>query len=103
MVGDRVLTINAKTGAQVFSDVVYLPHGKNEERTIFTNIATESGRDVKMTANHVLPAGSCALALLPMIEAHQVSTHTLHQYTLITYITPFLMTFCFFTLPGVHG
>ena len=28
-VGDRILTVNAK-GEQVFSDVAYLPHGKNE-------------------------------------------------------------------------
>ena len=71
-VGDRILTVNAK-GEQVYSDVAYLPHGKNEERTVFAVIATESGRDVKMTANHILPAGACAAQTLPMVSANQVA------------------------------
>ena len=28
-VGDRILTVNAQTGALVYSDVAYLPHGQN--------------------------------------------------------------------------
>ena len=72
-VGDRVLTVNAK-GQQVFSDVVYLPHGKNDERAIFVTIATEAGRDLKLTTNHFLPAGKCdAAAALPVITADRVS------------------------------
>ena len=71
-VGDRVLTVNAK-GEQVFSDVVYLPHGRNEEQTTFAQIATESGRDLKMTMNHYLPAGACALSTLPLVTASQIT------------------------------
>jgi hypothetical protein len=71
-VGDRVLTVNAK-GQAVYSDVVYLPHGPNEKRTVFTAIGTESGRDLKMTANHVLPAGACALSSLPLVAARQIA------------------------------
>ena len=71
-VGDRVLTINTK-GEQVFSDVVYLPHGRNEIRTTFAQVSTESGRDLKMTLNHYLPAGACALSTLPMVTASQVT------------------------------
>ena len=71
-VGDRVLTVNAK-GEQVFSDVVYLPHGRNEEQTTFAQIATESGRDLKMTMNHYLPAGACALSTLPLVTASQIN------------------------------
>ena len=70
-VGDRVLTVNAK-GHQVFSDVVYLPHGRNEEQAIFAQISTESGRDLKMTLNHILPAGACALSTLPLVAARRV-------------------------------
>ena len=71
-IGDRILTVNAK-GEQVFSDVVYLPHGANEERTTFTVVTTESGRDLKMTANHILPAGACATpSALSVIAASQV-------------------------------
>ena len=71
-VGDRVLTINAK-GEQVFSDVVYLPHGRNEQRATFAQVSTASGRDLKMTMNHILPAGACALSTLPFVAAGQVS------------------------------
>ena len=70
--GDRVLTINIK-GEQVFSDVVYLPHGRNEQRTTFVQVTTESGRDLKMTLNHMLPVGACALSTLPLVAAGQVT------------------------------
>ena len=70
-VGDHVLTVNAK-GQQVFSDVVYLPHGRNEEHTTFAQVTTESGRDLKMTLNHMLPAGACALSTLPLVAAGRV-------------------------------
>ena len=70
-IGDRILAIN-NHGDQVFSDVIYLPHGPNEEHTIFAQIATESGRDLKMTLNHILPAGACSLSSLPLIAAGQI-------------------------------
>jgi len=72
-VGDRILTVNAK-GEQVYSDVAYLPHGKNTDKAVFTVLATEAGRDVKMTANHMLPAGACdAAGSLPVVAASAVS------------------------------
>ena len=71
-VGDRVLTVNAN-GEQVYSDVAYLPHGRNEEYSIFAQITTESGRDLKMTLDHILPAGACALSTLPLVAARQVT------------------------------
>jgi hypothetical protein len=71
-VGDRVLTVNSK-GQAVYSDVVYLPHGPNQQAATFTVVGTESGRDLKMTANHVLPAGACALPSLPLVAARQIA------------------------------
>ena len=72
VIGDRILTVNNK-GEQVFSDVVFLPHGANQERTTFTVVTTESGRDLKMTANHILPAGPCTTpSALSVIAASQV-------------------------------
>jgi hypothetical protein len=56
----------------VYSDVAYLPHGKNTDKAVFKVLATEAGRDVKMTANHVLPAGACGLASLPYVAASSV-------------------------------
>ena len=70
-VGDRILTVNGK-GEQVYSDVAYLPHGKNTEKAVFTVLTTEAGRDVKMTANHVLPAGDCSATSLPVVAASTV-------------------------------
>ena len=48
-----------------------MPHKKNQERAIFKHITTQSGRDVKTTLNHVLPAGSCkeSSSSLPLIQA----------------------------------
>ena len=71
-VGDRILTLNAQ-GEQVFSDVVYLPHGRNEEHATFAQITTESGHDLKMTMDHFLPAGTCALTTLPLVAAGQIT------------------------------
>jgi hypothetical protein len=71
-VGDRVLTVNCK-GQAVYSDVVYLPHGPNQQAATFAVIATESGSDLKMTMNHVLPAGACALSSLPLVAARQIA------------------------------
>jgi len=58
-VGDRVLTMNAKNRKLMFSDIVFLPHGSNMESTTFVKITTISGRDLKMTMNHMLPVGTC--------------------------------------------
>ena len=51
---------------------MYVPHKSNKQRALFVHIATESGRDVKVTKNHVLPAGACGSAL-PLVYASQVS------------------------------
>ena len=73
-VGDRILTVNAHTGEFVYSDVAYLPHGKNTETAVFTVLTTAAGRDVKMTANHMLPAGACdAAKSLPVVAASAVA------------------------------
>ena len=62
-VGDRVLSASA-SGKIAFSDVVFVPHSFNKESALFVQITTESGRDVKMTRNHILPSGGCGNLLL---------------------------------------
>ena len=52
--------------------MIYVPHGTNTERSDFVHITTDSGRDVKMTQNHILPAGVCGSSL-PLIYASAVS------------------------------
>ena len=70
-IGDSILTMNA-LGQMVFSDIVYLPHGHNHQRTTFTLMTTETGRDLKMTMNHVIPAGDCSATILPSIALRHV-------------------------------
>jgi UDP-2,3-diacylglucosamine pyrophosphatase LpxH len=55
-VGDRILAADA-SGKTLFSEVVYVPHGINMERTQFVHLSTENN-DLKMTKNHILPGGS---------------------------------------------
>ena len=71
-VGDRVLSVN-RQGEAVYSDVVYLPHGANNHPATFAQIGTESGRDLKMTTDHILPAGACALSSLPLVAAASIA------------------------------
>jgi Hint module len=60
--GDRVLAANAR-GENRFSEVVFIPHGANKDEATFVYITTETGRDLKLTKNHVLPAGVCGTTL----------------------------------------
>ena len=71
-VGDRVLSVN-RQGEAVYSDVVYLPHGANNHPATFAQIGTESGLDLKMTMNHILPAGACALPSLPLVAVASIA------------------------------
>ena len=72
-VGDRVLAANA-AGKTLYSEVVFVPHGANMDSTIFAHISTVGGHDVKITGNHVLPAGVCGTSLpLPLVYASKVS------------------------------
>lgn len=61
-VGDRVLAANAE-GKTHFSEVVFIPHGGNSDEATFIYATTETGRDLKMTLNHILPAGICGTTL----------------------------------------
>ena len=70
-VGDRILSADA-AGKTSFSPVVYVPHGANQIEAAFVEVSTEAGRSVKMTANHILPAGACGSAL-PLVRADAVA------------------------------
>jgi Hint module len=56
--GDSVLAADASRKT-IFSEVVFVPHGSNADKTVFTHITTTQGRDIKMTNSHILPAGAC--------------------------------------------
>ena len=52
--------------------VIFVPHGYDKESTIFAHIVTESGNSVKMTLNHILPAGTCGSSL-PLTYASTIT------------------------------
>ena len=67
--GDRVLAADASRRT-LFSEVVFVPHGSNADKTVFTHITTTQGRDIKMTHTHILPAGACnSPSLMPDVYA----------------------------------
>jgi len=79
-VGDRVLAYSSATHTTVYSDVVAVPHRKNNAEASFQHIVMECGTDIKMTADHLLPAGVCSqqqqqqrsTELLPLSRAADV-------------------------------
>lgn len=46
--------------------IIYIPHKRNNRKTAFVHITTESGRDIKMTVAHIIPAGKCSDDSLPL-------------------------------------
>jgi Hint module len=71
--GDRVLAADASRQT-VFSEVVFVPHGSNVDKSVYTHITTTHGRDIKMTHSHILPAGACkSTSPLPDVYASSVT------------------------------
>ena len=79
-VGDRILSVNID-GEFVYSDVISVPHLKNDIMSRFVVINTESGFDVKMTEDHLLPAGSCSPNDLKLTRAINVEVGACIQTT----------------------
>jgi Hint module len=71
--GDKVLAADASRQT-VFSEVVFVPHASNADKTVFTHITTTQGRDIKMTHSHILPAGACgSTSPLPDVYSSSVA------------------------------
>jgi Hint module len=47
--------------------VVFVPHGPNNQRSLFTHISTAAGSSIKVTSNHVIPAGPCNSIVSPRL------------------------------------
>ena len=77
VVGDRVLAANAQ-GAFVFSDVIAVPHAKNNDRVMFNEISLANGADIRMTGEHLLPvAASCGVdAVFAVTAAKDVAANS---------------------------
>jgi len=72
VVGDSIEVYSVQDKDLRFSNVVAVPHGKNSIVADFQNIVTEQGSDIKLTAEHLLPAGACGVAELPLSRAADV-------------------------------
>jgi Hint module len=71
-VGDQVVAADA-AGRIFNSEVVFVPHGPNTQRSLFTHISTAAGSSIKMTSNHIIPAGPCdSIVSLPLVYATEV-------------------------------
>jgi hypothetical protein len=77
VVGDRVLASTAQ-GAFVYSDVIAVPHAKNNDRVMFNEISLANGADIRMTGEHLLPvAASCGVdAVFTVIAAKEVAVNS---------------------------
>jgi hypothetical protein len=61
-------------GRTLYSDVVFVPHGPNNDSAHFVHITTAHGRGIKMTESHILPSGACDTALsLPLVYSKNVN------------------------------
>lgn len=70
VVGDKVLSAD-NNGRTFFSAVVSIPHSRNEDPSRFSHITTSTGKDVKMSPDHLLPAGTCG-GVFSLVQAEDV-------------------------------
>ena len=62
------------SGMTKYSDVVFIPHKNNDIAASFYRIST-ANRDIKISANHIIPAGKCDVedSFFPLVFASKVS------------------------------
>jgi len=71
-IGDRVM-VSKSNGMTSFSEVIMIPHQKNNVQAMFTHISTKNGRDIQLTPNHLILSGTCNDATaFSLIAADQV-------------------------------
>jgi len=70
-VGDRILAADAQ-GRTSFSPIVALPHKPNNLASTLSHITTEQGRDIKLSADHLILGGVCGTPLT-LVEAGSIA------------------------------
>lgn len=64
-VGDEIAVAAMDGTFAGYSPVIFVPHAANSEKATFTQISTVSGRDIKLTRDHLILGGACdALSLV---------------------------------------
>jgi len=72
VLGDRILSAD-DTGALSFSDVIHIPHAKNDAVIPFLKISTEGNRSLTLTSSHLLWTQVCDKSS-PMVLSQAVDT-----------------------------
>ena len=70
-VGDKVLVASLDGKSTFYSPVMVLPHAANSIQTRFVQLSTVSGKDIKMTADHLVMSGVCG-GSLSLVQAGSV-------------------------------
>ena len=74
-IGDVVEVYSSGTD-RVFSEVIAVPHAKNDVLATFVELSTATGASVKMTPDHLVAAGACSSQpgeqMLPLVRAGAV-------------------------------
>lgn len=70
-VGDKVLVASLDGKSTFYSAVMVSPHAANSIEARFVQLTTVSGKDVKMTADHLLMSGVCG-GPLSLVQASSV-------------------------------
>jgi hypothetical protein len=71
-VGDVVLSADSGLNMK-FSPVIAVPHKANDIETAFSNIKVVDERDILMTPEHLILAGSCGSSALGLMAAKKVA------------------------------
>jgi len=70
-VGDSILAAD-RDGNTMFSKVISIPHGANSDPALFTKITTASGKDIQLTADHLIATSPCSNTDLSLTAASNV-------------------------------
>jgi hypothetical protein len=73
-VGDRVLSANAQ-GQVVYSDVVAVPHKKNDQLVNFIHITLSNHMDIKMTPDHLVLASTSCDSQMSLLSAADIKVN----------------------------
>ena len=65
----------SRDGVVSYSPVIFTPHQRNNSTHKFDEIATDSGKTVRMTRNHLLPDCEGTLVTVGVDYTHILSNH----------------------------
>jgi len=73
-IGDIVLSYSSSANELKFAKVVAVPHGANQIHSKFSHIVTKSGKDIKLTPEHLILSGPCS-GELSLVRASDVKVN----------------------------